>query len=313
MEERFGPPDFKAKKLDIKIKPFKQSHSNMLRIEILNTNCNITNLQLRINNPSNMKLSALFSGIETESGGCPTQQIIGDIESHFAVLSNFLDCAVDYEPGYINVKLGLFHNKMAYFLSPNWEHIINLRLTKPYEFYNNFNWDVRADIYINHNNGQKQLDKQANGPNTDLALYKFINPQLFSSPIVSNTINANHRINCLYLSELPGPVSLINRVKLEIDGIPVLDITPEELIQANKANGIDYPGILIVFNPQILSAIDNLVRTSYINKFNVYLDWADPEIKSDGVIGNVLSNNILQILKSGYCETYYHSEFSHFK
>jgi hypothetical protein len=312
VEERFGPPDLKFHKLDIKVKP-KPKTTNMLEIRVLNTKCLITNLQLRITNPSNLKLSELLEGIETQAGGMPTQQVIGDIEAHFNVLSNFLDCAVTYEPGYINIKFGLYHNKILYHLISSWEFKINLKLAKPVEFYYGFGWAVFADIYTNDNN---QIDmtveyEEDNDPN--ISRYKFLNPQLFSLPIVSNTINANHRIDCLYLTKLPGPVSLINRVKLEMDGIPVLDITPSELIQANKANGIDYPGILIVFNSQVLSTIDNLIRLSNVKKFKIYLNWADPEIKSDGIVANVLATNIFHIRKSSFSDSVYMPEFPLFK
>ncbi len=312
VEERFGPADFKFHQLDIKVKP-KPKTTNMLEIQVLNTKCLITNLQLRITNSSNLKLSELLEGIETQAGGMPTQQVIGDIEAHFAVLSNFLDCSVVYEPGYINIKFGLYHNKILYHLISNWEFKINLKLTKPLEFYNGFGWAVFADIYTNDNN-QINMDVEFEEDfDPNISRYKFLNPQLFSQPVISNTINANHKIDCLYLTKLPGPVELINRVKLKLDGISVLDITPSELIQANKTNGIDYPGILIVFNPKVLTSIDNLIRLSYVKKFNIYLDWTDPKIKSDGIVANVLATNFFHIRKSTFSESIYMPEFPFFK
>ncbi len=312
VEERFGPPDLKTHPLTIIVKP-KPKTPNMLQIRVLNKNCLINNLELRIYNPSNLKLLELVEGIETQAGGEPTQQVIGDIEAHFAVLSNFLDCAVTYEPGYINIKFGLFHNKILYHLIINWEFVINLKLAKPVEFYNGFGWAVFGDIYTNDNNQIDMTVEYEEDYDTNLSRYKFLNPQLFSSPIVSDTINANHRIDCLYLTKLPGPVSLINRIKLELDGIPILDITPSELIQANKANGIDYSGILIVFNPNVLTNINNLISLSYVKKFKIYLDWANPEIKSDGIVANVLATNIFHIRKSTFSESVYIPEFPLFK
>ncbi len=312
IEERFGPANFKCHQLDIKVKP-KPKTTNMLEIQVLNTKCLITNLQLRISNPSNLKLSELILGIETQAGGEPTQQVIGDIEAHFNVLSNFLDCAVVYEPGYINIKFGLYHNKILYHLIINWEFLINLKLAKPLEFYNGFNWEVYGDIYTNNNNQIDMSVEYEEDYDPNISRYKFLNPQLFSRPIVSNTINGNHQIDCLYLTELPGPVSLINRIRLELDGIQILDITPSELIQANKANGINYPGILIVFNPNVLTNINNLIWISYVEKFNIYIDWTDPTIKSTGIIANVLATNIFHIRKSTFSESVYMPEFPSFE
>ncbi len=312
VEERFGPANFKAHPLNIKVKP---SSHKILQIRVQNKDCLITNLKLRVANPSNLKLSELVEGIETQAGGMPTQQIIGDIEAHFAVLSNFLDCAVTYEPGYINIKFGLYHNKILYHLEYNQEFAINLKLVQPLEFYNGFDWEVFADIYTYEYDQVNQINmdveyEEDNDPN--ISRYKFLNPQLFTLPVVSNTINANHQIDCLYLTGLAGSVDLINRVRLEVDGIQVLDITPSQLIQANKANGIDYPGILIVFNPNVLTSIDNLINISYVKKFNIYIDWTDPKIKSDGIIANVLATNIFHIRKSTFSESVYMPEFPQF-
>ncbi len=314
MKERIGPPDFKSHMLDIKTYSSKYS-PNILQIDVLNKNCHITNLHLRLTNPNNNKLSELFSGIETQAGGCPTQQLIGDIESHFAVLSNFLDCGVSYEPGYINIKLGLFHNKMVYFLTPNWEFYINLKLIKQFDFYANIKWEVKADIYKNHYDKSAEISKScvdSKSNSYDYPIYSFINPLVHTQTIKNNELKFNSRINCLYLTELPASINSITRIRLEMDGIEILDIEPTKLIKTNKSLGIDYPGILIVFNTNLFNNIDDLINLSYVKNFNIYIDWIDPTISSDNIVAHVLSTNILQILKSGYIQNKYYPEFGYF-
>ncbi len=307
IESRFGPPNFKNHPLNIKIN-HNNGPTNTIEIEVLNQECQITNLQLKIANPKNYKLSDLFSGFATRSSYKKSQEFVNDIESHFSVLSNFIDCNVSYETGYININ-GLFHNKILHYSTSYRKFYISLKKVNSKEFYNNINFILNADIYQNNNNIDTTVEYEEDD-DVDIARYKFLNPQVFSHPIIGNKIRTSLDINCLYLTKLPASLDLMSRVRLEMDGIEVFNMEPKKLIKANKANGINYPGILIVFNPLVLDNIENLINTSLIKNFNIYIDWIDPNIKSNSIIANVLVTNIYQLRKSSSSESKYQSDFT---
>ncbi len=297
IESRFGQPNLKNVSLKTKIDKQTDGNKTIIKTQVLSTQCLINNLKIFLPNPQNYKINEFISKIKITYGEQTLQQLTGDIEAHFNALSNFLDWSIKYKPSsVIIINLGLFHNKMLQYLQPFdfWAFCVEIAFEKPIS--PTYDLVLKADTYANKFD-IKSIDHKIDFYSP--LKFEFLAPILLSNTIADNKVKSGLDINCLYLTELPANIDLISRVRLEMDGIEVFNMEPTKLIEENKANGINYPGILIVFNANVLHHNPSHINTSLVKNFNIYIDWVDSTINSDNIVANVLINNIRQIYENG--------------
>ncbi len=212
------------------------------------------NLEIIIPNVNKINLDALLFQIKITLNNQVFCNIKHNLENQFDVLENFFNTNYIYDDNKIILKIGLIHNKL---LVTNNNMVISLYFSPNFNQINNVIFNVHKYKIENMNEN------------------KFVSFNVQTYELEKDGyILANKPVHAIYLTKCYNYNNITN-IRLLVDYIEILNVTPEEIYKINKSNGIYYDGILIVLNQYPLNTHEGTIDMTKIDHFQLLLDGYD--------------------------------------
>jgi hypothetical protein len=267
---------------------------------ILEPNISFNNLKILIPNPNNLHVNEIIKSFEISNGGCVIYNLCDDIDTHINVLKFFTNtsCIYNNQTKYIELSIGLIHDKILISKFEWWEIYFKLKL-KQENIINQKDVIFYADMY-------KIKEFDCHELNDDDNYIKFLKTEINCNNNLLTDRNQvlyfNSAVSVLYLSDINPNV--VKSISLMFNNICVLDFLKEDLMNTNKYKyGINSDKIIIIFNPEILNTNDNTINFTMIKSCFVQINTIDSQTRQYTV--NVLNTNIYCINKNCVSKNYY--------
>lgn len=250
------------------------------------TNTLFNNLTISIPNPNIYNINTLVKKFTITNGLYTIYELCNDIETHIDVLKHFTNasCIYNDQTKCTELSIGLIHDKIL------------VAIYKYYDMY--FNLEINTELGINPNDISfyANVYKIKEFDDTYTKYKKFIKMEILSESDLftdrSQRLHMCHPVCVLYLTQLDP--SVVKSISLTLNCQCVLNFTKEDLTNTNKYQyGIVSNQIILIFNPNILSTIDNAIYFPKIKHIYLQINTIDGQSRPYGV--NSIGTNVYAI------------------